>query len=190
MVGRVIVLPTKRSSKGYALQIDLKKGVGVAHCSGSYRTNEHNFTFTKLPAAFHLPEVCRQIYSEANLTAYRKSIFLYNFEKTREEDPITRPKEPRRLAMRRIHLAPYVLYCRIGILCSSQQAPAEVVPNVKTISLSALGSELRTVSDGHFGHCYDCLRGWAGSMDRRFKGQRGVASVGSKEAGEYLPEYY
>jgi hypothetical protein len=60
MGGQLVILPANGSSKGHALQIELKKGVEVVW-TGTYRNAEHYSTFTKLPAAFHLPEVCRQI---------------------------------------------------------------------------------------------------------------------------------
>ena len=71
MGGHLVFLPTDKSPKDFALQISLKENVDVRLCHGCYRIVDDRLAFTKLPAAFHLPEVCRQIHSETHLTAYQ-----------------------------------------------------------------------------------------------------------------------
>jgi hypothetical protein len=77
MGGQLVTLPNKFFQKGFAIQVDLKPRLKASNFVGlSFDFKPKDFNFKRLPASFHLPEVCRQIYSEAALTAYQQNIFL------------------------------------------------------------------------------------------------------------------
>lgn len=77
MGGQLVALPVFLRRKGFAVQVDLKTN---SSDFDPYAFDMHpsHFDIKLLPASFHLPEVCRQIYSEAALTAYHQNVFLFN----------------------------------------------------------------------------------------------------------------
>lgn len=79
MGGQLINVPWSPFQKSFAVQIDMKPDHDASKWNPWTLDMDPNvFDIKRLPAAFHLPEVCRQIYSEAALTAYQQSIFLFN----------------------------------------------------------------------------------------------------------------
>ena len=73
-----------------------------------YRTD---INVTKLPSAFHLPEVCRQIYSETALTAYRHNTFIIEIAHMTSRNSLVRLMAAQRRAIASVILGPNVL-CR------------------------------------------------------------------------------
>lgn len=62
--------------------------------------------FTKIPSAFHLPETCRQIYSETALSAYSHSTFTFGIEFLNYHNGITRLKAVQRRAIKSVEPSP------------------------------------------------------------------------------------
>ncbi|KAG9201555.1 hypothetical protein G6514_005562 [Epicoccum nigrum] len=82
--GRVVAILNQRNGKGEAL---VKAGAIRGTFDSTITLQQYEFIESVdyhwpqlLPLAFRLPEVCRQIYSEAALTSYKENVFrLYNF---------------------------------------------------------------------------------------------------------------
>ncbi|KAF3001954.1 hypothetical protein E8E13_007228 [Curvularia kusanoi] len=70
MGGQLVYLPWHAESRGYAVRPEFQADVYSFHIYG-FKAEAYI-----LPAAFHLPEVCRQIYSEAAMIAYQQNIFM------------------------------------------------------------------------------------------------------------------
>ncbi|KAF3001953.1 hypothetical protein E8E13_007220 [Curvularia kusanoi] len=64
-----------------------------------------------LASAFHLPEVCRQIYSEIALVAYSMSTFAFGTEYLRSRNGISSLKPVQRRAITSVELEPWGLGC-------------------------------------------------------------------------------
>lgn len=74
--GQAVVLPAKRglTEKGRAVsfsKLHLTSASGLGMMEVVYRRSTH-----RALSAFHLPEVCRQIYVETNLTSYKTNAFV------------------------------------------------------------------------------------------------------------------
>jgi len=63
----------------------------------------------KIASAFHLPEVCRKIYSETALVAYSQSTFTFGLEYLNSRNCLTLLKPVQRRAITSIELDPEVL---------------------------------------------------------------------------------
>lgn len=75
MGGQLVFLPDRKHDKGCAMQYKLKKHVHVLNAFRP-RGRLKFFDNEKLPASFHLPETCRQVYAETVLTAYEQNDFF------------------------------------------------------------------------------------------------------------------
>ena len=71
----------------------------------TYKSRQHE----KIATAFHLPEVCRQIYSETALVAYSQSTFTFGAEYLNCRNCLTLLKPVQRRAIISIELDPKVL---------------------------------------------------------------------------------
>lgn len=71
---QLVTLPKYSGQKGFAIEPGLDVSDAVPYMFDHYA----KFNIKRLLASFHLPEVCRQIYSEGALTAYQQNVFLFN----------------------------------------------------------------------------------------------------------------
>lgn len=134
MGGQLVFLPHNTSRKGYAPEYRIRPGI---HCSSIVQSIPRSGTckITRLPAAFHLPEVCRQIYSETVLTAYQQNIFLFEEFHMRKTRPLSHIMVAQRRAITAVKIVDTLLhklmrdYVRIPITF--------VLPNLECILISA-----------------------------------------------------
>lgn len=132
MGGQLVTLPRYSGQKGFAIEVDLKPGLdasGIVPYVFDYFSN--NFNIKRLLASFHLPEVCRQIYSEAALTAYQQNIFM--FESTSEWFDCLRAVQ--RKAIESVEIGAGRLYATMKI--SQVVLMTNTLPNLRYILVSA-----------------------------------------------------
>jgi hypothetical protein len=133
MGGQLVVLPDEDDSKGCAMRIKVKDD-----CTGdiplTFRTH---LEATKLRAAFHLPEVCRQVYSETVLTSYRENVFLCGSVYPTIKMSFGRLKAAQRKAITAVEFNPLVLYCHVKPNPETKPVTS-ALPNIKFISVSSV----------------------------------------------------
>lgn len=88
----------------------------------------------QVPAAFHLPEVCRQIYFEAALTSYRQNMFALNSGHLSTKNSITRLMAAQRRAIRSVLFTPGLLYEHLDKhFLTWYKSMTHTLPNLKNI---------------------------------------------------------
>lgn len=97
-----MLLPDK-TGKGGAVRYVQDRDVNP---KGFWAMSDHLREPTKIPSAFHLPETCRQIYSETALSAYSHSTFTFGREFLNSRNGITRLKAVQRKAIKSVELSP------------------------------------------------------------------------------------
>jgi hypothetical protein len=138
MGGQLVTLPNKFFQKGFAIQVDLKPRIKASNFVGySFDFDPNDFNIKRLPASFHLPEICRQIYSEATLTAYQQNIFLFDspFERSRRH-AFNCLRAVQRRAIKSVEIGALRLYAtmRGGLKVVPM---TDKLPNLKFILVSA-----------------------------------------------------
>ncbi|KAJ4382930.1 beta transducin [Didymella sp. IMI 355093] len=134
--GQLVVLPDEENSKGFAIRIKLKED-STGYIPLTFCGQEAHFEITKLRAAFHLPEVCRQVYSETVLTSYRENVFLCDSVYPATKTSFGRLKAAQRKAITAVEFNPWVLYSHVALI-STIQPVTSTLPNMKVISVSSV----------------------------------------------------
>lgn len=103
-----------------------------------------NQRIEKLQTAFHLPEVCRQVYSETALTAYQQSTFIFENHHMTTRNAITHLMAAQRRAIESVQVTPAVLRIHLSKDFLQRHKPLthkHKLPNLKTIVVprAALG---------------------------------------------------
>lgn len=97
---------------------------------------------TEVISAFHLPEVCRQIYAETALTSYRENIFLCDSLSISRTSHMSRLIVAQRRAITTVEFHPRVLWYIIDL--EEDKLPRRittVLPNVRSFSITKLAME-------------------------------------------------
>ncbi|KAJ8110972.1 hypothetical protein OPT61_g6314 [Boeremia exigua] len=76
MGGQLIAFPNRNHAKGCAVMCETRADAGFC-CPRSHSNYIYPTMRLQVEAAFHLPEVCRQIYAETALTAYQQNTFIF-----------------------------------------------------------------------------------------------------------------
>lgn len=140
MGGMLVMLPYIKPTMGCAVQIDLKVGGYAPSQTEIMYHNEPVYKLTKQPAAFHLPEVCRQVYAETALTAYEQNVFLCDIQFL-SHSVMARLTATQRKAIRSVELAPYLFYDLVKGHQTRFESVTLRLPNIKIISLSNVATE-------------------------------------------------
>ncbi|KAJ4341963.1 beta transducin [Ascochyta clinopodiicola] len=119
MGGQLVVLPDDQYVKGCAMKLG----------PGSYR-----HTGTKLLAAFHLPEVSRQVYSETALTSYQQNIFMLDYRNLSTRNSVTRLMAAQRRAITKVEIGYDVLTHYLSVYeCHFVKLITDLLPNLEVI---------------------------------------------------------
>ncbi|KAJ8110974.1 hypothetical protein OPT61_g6316 [Boeremia exigua] len=82
--GQLVELPRRMQRDHTVKKSRTVKGGAVRFWEYCRSRNVHVYNESqrsrRIIAAFHLPEVCRQIYAETALTSYRENVFLYDYD--------------------------------------------------------------------------------------------------------------
>jgi hypothetical protein len=134
MGGQLINCPISSRQKGFAIQVDLKTNASRSN-PYAFELDPNCFKIKRSPASFHLPEVCRQIYSEAALTAYQQNVFLFNGPLVQTNRYFNRLMAVQRRAIKSVEIGAVRLYATMRGL---QVVPmTDKLPNLKYILVSA-----------------------------------------------------
>src|SRR5690242_12349472 len=129
MGGRFVVLNSNHS-KGFAVRfVTGPDDVAAALPRGSQ-------PFIKVTAAFHLPEVCRQIYAETVLTAYRQNTFVFGVRHTFPNDTFKRLMIAQRRAITKIQIECDYLFWHMvdaNVHLKYHKRVTDRLPNISTI---------------------------------------------------------
>lgn len=133
MGGQLVYFPHVSLWKGFAIQADLNANLL------DIDPYSHHYNIKRLPAAFHLPEVCRQIYSEAALTAYQQNVFIFNGPTNQNESRLDLLMEVQRSAIKSVEIGSLRLWLTVA---DKQVAPmTDSLPNLEHILVSAAALE-------------------------------------------------
>lgn len=130
----VVLLPWHQQCTAGAVR--LKNNQASSQDKTIWGTDENDYE--RIPSAFHLPEVCRQIYSETAIAAYSKSTFVLTDDFITHPSNIKRLKAIQRRAITSIELHHGVLLC--GLVYHFVEMPFRQTffPNIKTIIIDEL----------------------------------------------------
>lgn len=108
----------------------------------------HQRTPSRAVSAFHLPEVCRQVYAETALTSYRENSFVCDTIYIKRKHSMSRLMIAQRRAITTLEMDPEAFL--VMLLRYERLTPVylrDVLPNVRslTVSLSALRGVYKTV---------------------------------------------
>ncbi|KAH6638258.1 hypothetical protein C7974DRAFT_470996 [Boeremia exigua] len=88
--GQLVVLRSRLSRTGKGGAVYCQKDEDLIKTAKTLQGFcNHTQNFTRMSSAFHLPEVCRQIYSETVLTSYRENIFVWDFSMFSNKRPMS-----------------------------------------------------------------------------------------------------
>lgn len=111
--GHLVFLPDGPFLKGCAMSCELDpvmmKGDNILSICFPLRS-EAVWKFTVHPVAFHLPEVCRQIYVETSLTSYSQNTFYLQSEPWYSSGQLGRLTAAQRGAIKTLQLDPSLLF--------------------------------------------------------------------------------
>ena len=164
MGGQLVTLPDISFRKGFAIQVDLKSGLNIIPEPYPFELFPECFHIKHLPASFHLPEVCRQIYSEAALTAYQQNFFLFDSPLERSHHTFDCLMAVQRRAIKSVQIGALRLYATMRGL---RVVPmTNKLPNLKHILVSAPVLEyLKHAKKMHTGTYKD----WQIAVSRRLR---------------------
>lgn len=129
MGGKLVRLPHITGATGSAVRAQFTQRINWINMN-FYKKLE----YVKLPAAFHLPEVCRQIYSETALTSYQQNTFIYASHHLSSASSMTRLIVAQRRAITSIKISPNALYQHLkGLYGRPRKSITSKLPNLKTI---------------------------------------------------------
>lgn len=104
-------------------------------------------------SAFHLPEVCRQIYSETTLASYRENIFLCEDGYFNSKSPMYQFMDVQAEAITTLEIDLRMLYRMIGITGefrpfrkNSNWGILSVLPNVRVVVITCSALEVVRVA--------------------------------------------
>lgn len=110
--------------------------------------NENNFEKTKvevlrrrairMPSAFHLPRVCRQIYAETALISYKANAFVCDEPTISGKHPMARLMAAQRKAIATIEPMPEVLCLMVILHSKTHEGIMNVLPNVRKLSITSI----------------------------------------------------
>lgn len=139
--GPLVFLPDNVNRKGCAASLELKIGAGEWEL-GYPRGSDRAFEVTKLPAAFRLPEVCRQVYAETVLVSYSVSTFYFLEEYLSRNGAVQCLMAAQRQAISFVQIDPHCLGSYMGSGFRILEKPlTSVLPNLKVILVSTVAIE-------------------------------------------------
>jgi hypothetical protein len=103
--GNKVMLPARWNTTMKGGAVDL-----IRTADGTLTTFSFHST-TRKPAAFHLPEVCRQIYAETALISYKTNTFVCTEVVVSRRHPMARLMAAHRRAIKSLELFPYECAC-------------------------------------------------------------------------------
>jgi hypothetical protein len=166
MGGQLIALPTLLRQNGFAVQVDKKTN---APDIDPYEFDLYPsfFNTKRLPASFHLLEVCRQIYSEAALTAYQQTVFLFGGPLRQSNNRFDRLMAVQRRAIKSVEIGGSRLYHTVISRLVSPMTDS--LPNLERILVSAAAEDYAC-----YGYAWQELRvnvneGWQIFVLRRLR---------------------
>jgi hypothetical protein len=133
--GQLIAFPMFSWRKGLAIQIDQKPNASDLN-TYEFGLRPNHFHIKRLPASFHVPEVCRQIYSEAALTAYQQNVFFNNGQLKPKSKLFDCLMEVQKRTIKSVEIGPPYLH-RIMINCQYAAPMTDNLPNLEHILVSA-----------------------------------------------------
>jgi hypothetical protein len=144
MSGLLVRLPEYGNKKGRAVVINEAKYINwLEQRSTNQYTHLVKTGVSVVPAAFHLPEVCRQIYSETVLTSYRWNVFFIASEDTLLSTWSARLLPAQRTAVTRVQIGPRALGTYLGrsrwasnLSIAHKKSIRNKLPNLKTVLIS------------------------------------------------------